>query len=109
MSIPITPPNSQSTGVLEPSSATSQKQLDLNQSHHITNPLLDQEELLSVIITNIVLSGLLYLYGLVDALDFNSVYGEAAKYQFYTITGLTIAFFEIRYISAKFPAYLVLI
>jgi hypothetical protein len=53
---------------------------------------------------NIVLAGLVYLYGLVDALDFNSVYGEAAKYQFYSITGLTVAFFEIRYISAKFPA-----
>ena len=104
MYIPITPPSSQSIGVLEHSSATLLKQLDLNPYLLTMNLLLDQEEPLSVNYINIVLSGLLYLYGLVDALDFNSIYGEAAKYQFYSITGLTIAFFEIRYISAKFPA-----
>jgi hypothetical protein len=80
--------------------------LDLSQSHHIMNPLSDPEELqyVSILITILVLAGVLYLYAMVDNIDFNSVYGEAAKYQFYTVTALTIAFFEIRYLSQKFPS-----
>lgn len=55
------------------------------------------------------MAGGLYAIQMMESLNLNSFYGQHAVYELYTLVGFSIGLLEIRYISQKLPAYLLII
>lgn len=50
------------------------------------------------------MAGSIYLLTLIQNINLNNMYGQAATYQFYTLVGFCLGIFEMRYVLQKLPA-----
>ena len=50
------------------------------------------------------MAGTIYLLTTLQNINLNSLYGQHAVYQFYTLIGFAIGIFEMRYVLQKLPA-----